>query len=82
MYKFKIITKDKYMKRVNNITNPDTQRVGKIDISDILNSSIPNELQYIGEKRIRELKQGKSITKSITITICTIKTVCIQNTKI
>jgi hypothetical protein len=70
MYKFKIITKDKYMKRVQNIESPDTQRVGKIDISDILNSSIPNELHYIGQKRIKELKQGKSITIAIkTITV-------------
>lgn len=74
MYKFKIITKDKYMKRVQNIESPDTQRLGKIHISDILNSSIPNELHHIGQKRIEKLKQGKSITIAIqTITIINIQ---------
>lgn len=68
MYKFKIITKDKCMKRVRNITEPHTQRVGKIDISDILNSSIPNELHHIGSKRLEGLKRGKSITVMIQTT--------------
>ncbi|MHC0440275.1 hypothetical protein [Flavobacterium sp. 3-210] len=62
------------MKRSKTIIDPHTQTIGKIDISDILNSSIPRELHYIGAGRIEKLKQGESIT----VTVHTITTIQIQ----
>ncbi|QSW88309.1 hypothetical protein J0383_18850 [Flavobacterium endoglycinae] len=53
------------MKKAKEILVPHTQRVGKIDISDITNSSIPNEINYFGEKRIKEMKKGKTIALTI-----------------
>lgn len=68
MYKFKIDTKYKYMKRAVKIDNPHTQKIGKIDLEDILNSSLPSELYLLGEKGIQELRERKTVTLTIITT--------------
>lgn len=68
MYKFKIVTKDKYMKRAVKIDNPHTQKIGKIDLEDILNSSLPSELYLLGEKGIQALRKRKTVALTVITT--------------